>query len=172
MPVTAKDAPENKKKEVLQALREVREKLLAAAAALPSEKQEGVFLGVWGVKELLAHLAGWDYANREAAEAVLAERLPAFYVHYDKDWKTYNALLVAQYRLEDLPEQITLAKEAHQELVEHLERISPGDFVKDTGVRFHGWRVTIERLLRAEISDEEKHLAQVEAWAIVFLDPN
>jgi hypothetical protein len=171
MPAAAKDTPENMKNEVLQAMREVREKILAAAAALPTEKREGVFLGVWGVKELLAHLAGWDYANREAAEAVLAETLPAFYTHYDKDWKTYNALLVAQYRRDDLLKQIVLVREAHQELVAYLERISPSDFVKDTGVRFHGWRVTIERLLRAEISDEEKHLAQVEAWAIVSLDP-
>jgi len=152
-------------------MREVREKILAAAAALPPEKQETIFLGVWGVKELLAHLAGWDYANREAAEATLAERLPAFYAHYDKDWKIYNALLVAQYRRDDLHEQIALVRKAHLELVAYLERISPSDFVKDTGVRFHGWRVTIERLLRAEISDEEKHLAQVEAWAIAPLSP-
>jgi hypothetical protein len=165
MPAAAKDTPENKKKEVLQALSDVREKILAAAAAFPTERQEEVFLGVWGVKELLAHLAGWNYANREAAKAVLAERLPAFYAHYDKDWKTYNALLVAQYRRGDLPEQVALVRKAHQELVAYLEKISPSDFVKDTGVRFHGWRVTIERLLRAEISDEEKHYEQIAAFA-------
>jgi hypothetical protein len=153
--------PENQKKEVLQALGEAREKLLSAAADLPPEKQAEVFLGIWGIGELLAHLAGWDYANREAVEAVLAERLPAFYEHYDKDWKIYNALLVAQYRRENLIEQIDLARESHRELVGYLEKVSPDDFVKDTGVRFHGWRVTIERLLRAEIKDEEKHLSKL-----------
>jgi hypothetical protein len=171
MPAAAKDSPESQKKEVLQALREVREKLLSAAETLLPEKRAGVFLGVWGVRELLAHLAGWDYANWEAAEATLAERLPAFYAHYDKDWKTYNALLVAQYRREDLHEQVALARQSHQELVAYLEKISPNDFVKDTGVRFHGWRVTIERLLRAEISDEEKHYEQIAAYAALPLIP-
>jgi hypothetical protein len=171
MPKTAKDSPENKKKEVLQALKAVREKLLSAAATLPPEKQREVFLGVWGVHALLAHLAGWDDANLEAAQAVLAERLPAFYEHYDKDWKTYNALLVAQYRREDLHEQIDLVRKTHQELVAHLEAISPDDFIKDNGVRFHGWRVTIERLLRAEISDEEVHFEQIIAFAALPLIP-
>ncbi len=171
MPVTAKDTPENKKKELLHALREVREKIFAASAALPLEKQEMIFLGVWGIRELLAHLAGWDYANREAAEATLAERLPAFYAHYDKDWKTYNALLVAEYRRDDLHEQVALARQSHQELVAHLETVFPSDFVKDSGVRFHGWRVTIERLLRAEISDEEKHFEQIAAFAALSLIP-
>ena len=65
------------KKQVLDALSVAREKVLSAAAALPPEKQDQVFLGIWDVKDLLAHLAGWDYANLEASQAVLAERLPA-----------------------------------------------------------------------------------------------
>jgi len=150
--------------QVIEGLAAVRQKLLSAAASIPLEKQEQAFLGVWSVKDLLAHLAGWDYANLEAAQAVLAKRLPAFYTHHDRDWRSYNALLVEQHRRDDLDEQIALVRKSHQELIFFLETISARDFVKDTGVRFHGWRVTIERLLRSEISDEEKHAAQIEAW--------
>jgi len=164
------ESAETKKTQVMEALAAVREKILSAAAALPPEKQGQVFLGIWGVKELLAHLAGWDYANLEAAQAVLAERLPAFYAAYDKDWKSYNALLVEKYRREDLIEQLLLVRKSHQELLAHLEAMAAADFVRDNGVRFHGWRVTVERLLRAEISDEEKHFAQLEAWAAVPLN--
>jgi hypothetical protein len=163
--------PESQKQELLRALRHVREKVLSAAAACPPEKRDTIFLGFWGIRELLAHLAGWDYANLEAAEAVLAERLPAFYAHHDKDWKAFNVILVAQYRRENLTEQIALAKRSHQELAAHLEGIDPDDFVKDTGVRFHGWRVTLERLLRAEISDEEKHFDQMIAFTAPPLIP-
>jgi len=167
MPVSA----ELTKMQALEALTAAREKILSAAAALPFEKQDQVFLGIWGIKDLLAHLVGWDYANLEAAQAVLAERLPAFYAHYDKDWKRYNALLVERYRRDDLDVQLAWVKKSRQELLTHLETVSPADFVRYTGVRFHGWRVTIERLLRAETSDEEKHLTQIEAWANASLIP-
>jgi uncharacterized damage-inducible protein DinB len=167
MPTSA----ESKKTQVIEALAGVREKILSAAAALPLEKQEQVFLGVWAVRDLLAHLAGWDYANLEAAQAVLAERLPAFYAHHGRDWSSYNAFLVEKYHRADLAEQLLLVRKSHQELISHLAAISASDFAKDTGVRFHGWRVTIEHLLQSEISDEEKHLAQIEAWAAAPLLP-
>ena len=155
--------------QTLEALTAAREKILSAAAALPFEKQDQVFLGIWGMKDLLAHLIGWDYANLEAAQAVLAERLPAFYAHYDKDWRKYNALLVGKYRKDNWGEQILLVKNSRQDLLSHLSTVSAPDFVRYTGVRFHGWRVTIERLLRAETSDEEKHYEQIAAFVAVPL---
>ncbi len=36
----------------------------------------------------------------------------------------------------------------------------------------HGWRVTIEKPLRAEMSDEDKHLAQIIAFANPSLSLN
>jgi hypothetical protein len=43
MPAISKAAPESQKEEVLHAMRQVREKILAAAAALPPEKQKTIF---------------------------------------------------------------------------------------------------------------------------------
>ena len=54
------------------------------------------FLGHWSLMDLVAHLAGWDYANRAAIDAILAGRLPDFYARYDADWRTFNAELVAR----------------------------------------------------------------------------
>jgi hypothetical protein len=161
MPISA----ETKKTEVMDGLRAVRGQILAAAASLTPEKQAQVFLGTWTIYDLLAHLAGWDYANLDACGAVLEGRLPAFYAHYDRDWGRYNALLVEQYRRDDLESQLALVGQSHQKLLAHLETVPPSDFIKDTGVRFHGWRVTIEKLLRAELSDEAKHLEQIAAFA-------
>ena len=161
MPTSA----EKKKTEVIDGLRAVRGQILAAAASFPPEKQAQVFLGTWTIFDLLAHLAGWDYANLEACGAVLEGHLPAFYAYHDRDWQRYNALLVEQHHREDLESQLTLVGQSHRALLAHLETVSPIDFVKDTGVRFHGWRVTIEKLLRAEMSDEAKHLEQITAFA-------
>ena len=65
-------AAQAKKEGILADLVETREKILDAASSLSPADQDRVFLGVWSVKDLLAHLVGWDFANLEAAQAILA----------------------------------------------------------------------------------------------------
>jgi hypothetical protein len=152
---------ETKKTQLITDFIETRRAVLDAAAALPPAAQDEVFLGVWSVKDLLAHLAGWDVANREAAEAVLAGRLPAFYAYHDHDWRTYNARLVAQYRREDFAALRALVEETHRALVEYLQAIPAAAFEKDTGVRFKGYKNTVARLIQSEVRDEKTHCVQV-----------
>ena len=92
-----------KKDEVISGLVEARACILAAATQLPVEKQDQVFLGTWSVKDLLAHLMGWDFTNVEASQEILECKLPSFYAHHDRDWRTYNAGLVERYKKDDGP---------------------------------------------------------------------
>lgn len=154
-----------KQQEVLSELIDARRQLLAAADALPPDKRDTIFLGTWSAADLIAHLAGWDDANLEAAHAVLSGRLPAFYAHHDRDWRSFNARLVAEYRRDDFAELLALVAETHRRLVEFLTAIPPDEFDRDTGVRFKGWRVTVARLLRAEASDERVHCSQLEEYS-------
>ena len=71
--------PEDKKQQVIAGLVDARSKILASVAALPPAQQDVVFLGEWSVKDLLAHLIGWDFANLEATKEALAGKLPSFY---------------------------------------------------------------------------------------------
>ena len=155
---------QTQKDEIISELVETRRKILDAAAALPPAKRDEVFLGVWSVKDLLAHLAGWDDTNRQAAEELLAGQVPSFYGHHDRDWQTYNAGLVAAYRQEDFTEQLTLAEDTQQTLIAFLETLPAAEFDKDRGVRFRRYKVTIARLLQAEADDEKVHLAQIEEF--------
>ena len=113
-----------RKEEILSGLVEARECILAAASSLPAERRDDVFLGVWSVKDVLAHLVGWDYTNLEAVKEILAGKFPSFYAHYDRDWRTYNARLVAQYRKDDFAELIQSAEESHRRLIEFLRNIA------------------------------------------------
>jgi hypothetical protein len=131
---------------------------------LAPEDQDELFLGVWSVKDLLAHLAGWDFSNLEAAQAILAGKVPAFYAYHDRDWKTYNAGLVTEYKREDLADLLAWVEDSHQQLVNFLKTIPAEEFDKDKGVRFKGYKVTIARLLQAEIEDEKSHHRQVEEF--------
>ena len=153
-----------KKDEIISGLVEARRKILDAASSLLPAEQDEIFLGVWSVKDLLAHLVGWDLANIEAVEAILAGRLPAFYVHHDRDWKTFNARLVAEHKKDDFADLITSVQDSHQKLVDFLRAIPADEFDRDRDVRFKGYKVTIARTLQVEVDDERIHHTQIEEF--------
>ncbi len=149
---------------LLADLAAARQAVLTAASTVPSGCEDEAFLDAWSVRDLLAHLIGWDYANRQAAEAVQAGRQPDFYSLIDRDWHTYNSRLVSEYKRGNLSDLIAVARLTHQELLAYLEKLPAEAFRHDYGVRFRGYRVTIERLLRSELGDEHEHARQIENW--------
>jgi hypothetical protein len=161
----AKLSDDEQKAVLLGKLRTVRERILALASSLPEEKHHESYLGTWSVMEMLAHLAGWDQTNAASAREILAGELPAFYEHAGGDWAEYNAMLVARYSKEDLSDAISLVRATHAKMLEDVEGIPADELLKDRGIRAKGWKVTIARLLEAELQDEEKHLLQLKAFA-------
>ena len=153
-----------KKQQIVAGLIEARREILDAAARLPAEQQDQLFLGAWSVKDLLAHLVGWDLANMAAAREVLAGQLPAFYAYHDRDWQTYNARLVAQHKRAGWADMVAAVEESHRALVERVRTIPAEELDRDRGVRFRGWKVTIARLLQAEAGDEKQHAAQIRGF--------
>lgn len=125
------------KEALLAGLIETRGKILGAAASLTLAQQDEVFLGVWSVKDLLAHLIGWDATNLESASAVLVNQLPAFYVHRDKDWRSYNARLVGQYKQEDFAALVAAA--SHHRLIDFLQAIPTEELDRD---RYHSTAIS------------------------------
>jgi len=153
------------KQELLSAVIETRTAVLQAASGLSPTAQDTVFLGVWSVKDLIAHLIGWDFANLAAAKDIQAGKLPEFYAHYDEDWKTFNAESVAKYKRDDFEELSALSRDSQGQLIEYLESIPIETFEKDFGVRSaRNEKVTIERLMQAELKDGQEHLEQIQEF--------
>jgi hypothetical protein len=150
-----------RKDQVLAALVETRQNILVEMSGLSDERQDQIFLGVWSVRDLLAHLIGWDHTNLEAVKSVLAGRVPAFYEHHDRDWQTYNAMLVRKHKKGTFRELTAEARASQEHLLEFLDTVPPENFNKDFGVRFRGYKVTVQRLLEAERGDEQTHLQQI-----------
>jgi hypothetical protein len=146
---------------LINQLRDVRGRILAKATAIPPEYEDEIFLGVWSIKDVIAHLAGWDVTNIDAAKSILDGKLPGFYAYHDKDWSTYNAQLVDQYKRDDLQELIKLARETHNELIEFLLSIPASEIYKDRGIRIKGYKVILARLLQVEKEDEEQHFEEI-----------
>ncbi len=150
-----------KKEWIINEMQRVRSELLTEVAALSRKERDTVFLGIWSVRELLAHLAGWDYANLDAAKRIIKGRLPSFYEYHDRDWQTYNAMLVKKYRRNTFREIRATLKASQQKLIEYLQTLPPEYFNRDFGVRFRGYRVTVQRLLEADVKDVRIHHRQI-----------
>jgi hypothetical protein len=158
--------PQTTKQELLSAVIKTRTAVLQAASGLSPTAQNTVFLGVWSVVDLIAHLIGWDFTNLAAAKDIQAGKLPEFYAHYDKDWKTFNAALVAKYKRDDFDELLALARDSQGQLIAYLESLPAETFEKDFGVRTgRNYKVTIARLLQAELKDGQEHLEQIRGFA-------
>jgi len=156
---------QSKKEKLLEELITTREQILTCASAVPLAQISIPMLDRWSILDLLAHLAGWDDANRLAVQAVLTGQLPAFYVYAEKNWVTFNDRLVAQYRLDDLAALIERVRGTQRSLLEVLTAIPAEAFEQDFTVRFRGYKVMIGRLLQAELRDEKEHLQQVRSIA-------
>ena len=159
------DKMQARKDEIISALIQARREILHVAYTLPPERRDEVFLGIWSVKDLLAHLIGWDYTNRDAVKSILEGELPQFYAHRDRDWATYNAFLVEKYKTKDFAELLYSVESSQRALMGFLATVPADEFDKDRGIRFQRYKVTIARLLQSEADDEEEHARQMKAFA-------
>lgn len=155
---------EDQKRVLLDGLTAARSELLKAVRELPVDCADVVFLGVWSIKDLLAHLIGWDETNFQAVQAILSGRVPGFFDAYDKDWQSYNRGLVEKYRKDSLGELLADVEEAQQRLLAYLTLLPASDVVNGKVARPGGRTVTIRNLLRAEARDEAVHLEQVKQY--------
>jgi hypothetical protein len=149
------------KAEVLHAARKARAAIRERVLALSPDDCARPYLGTWSIKDLVAHLIGWDETNVRAVRSLLRGQLPAFYAQHDNDWQTYNARLVRKHGGHLIGTLMRMERQSHSKLLEALEAVPPDKFGADVGVRFRGFKVTIERLISAEADDERAHARQI-----------
>lgn len=155
---------EERKTAVIQEIIEARKSILELIRPLELSQWREIFLGEWSLIDLVAHLIGWDQTNLQAVQELRESRLPEFYSHIDRDWRSYNAVLVSRHRSEDVPALMNYAIDSHARLVEFIQTIDAPEFDHDWGVRYKGYRVTITRLLEAEAGDEKEHARQINTY--------
>ena len=153
------------KQDIIAGLLAARQRILDALSNLPLDKQDEVFLGIWSIKDLLAHLVGWDVTNIEAVTDIRAGRPPRVFQHWDPEWAKYNAELVRKYKHDNFSELLDSIQQSHAALIEFV-RIVPAEGIdKDYGIRSPGGtNITVERFLQFEIEDEGRHYQQIHEW--------
>jgi hypothetical protein len=145
-------AAQAKKDEIISGLIEARRRILETAEGLAPQERSRVFLGEWSTKELIAHLIGWDYTNAEAVREILAGQKPSFWSHYDRDWQSYNAVLVAKYGRDDWMELMSAVHQSHRQLIDYLRTIPADEYLR---------KRKMVSLLQVETRDERTHHQQI-----------
>ena len=153
------------KRALIDGLRAARQAVRDALSAVPPDRYADPVLDEWSILDLLAHLSGWDYTILKAAREIQAGNLPGFYQYWDKDWRSYNALLIDLYKRADPAEQLAVLEESHARLVEFLETLSAAVIPADHGARFKDEPVTIRGLIDKEARDEYIHAARIRDFA-------
>ena len=155
---------EDKKQALIDGLVEARRSVLTAVQSLPANCADEIFLGSWSVKDLLAHLIGWDFTNLRAVQEILAGQYPSFFQYFDKDWQSYNRQLVEQYRQESLAALLAAVDDSHRQWLTFLRSLSAEEIVHTKARRATGRTVSIRNLLLSEAGDELNHAQQVIAF--------
>ena len=153
---------EDRKREIIDELVQARHGLVDAIVVLPPERVDEIFIGEWTVKDLVAHLVGWDLTNLAAIREILDGEYPSFFQFYDKDWRSYNASLVKQYKIEPFPDLIAEVQDSHHQLVTFLEALPPEQVINGKARSLSGRTMSIRSLLRFEVRDEQEHTRQVQ----------
>jgi hypothetical protein len=154
----------NHKEEIISDLIMARQAVISEIKALPAERLDEPCIGFWCLKDLLAHLIGWDFTNMQAVQEILSGQRPTFFQYFDKDWQSYNARLVADYRKEPFDALLADAENSHRQLVTFLQSLSASELVNGKSSPEQGRTVTIRTLLRSEAADERKHAEEIHAF--------
>ena len=152
---------EEHKNRLIVELTAARASVLDTIRLVPPGREDEVFLGIWSIKDLLAHLEGWDFTNLQAISEILAGQAPTFFQFFDKDWHSYNARLVQQYKRDSFSELLVDVNASHLRLVGYLQTLTAPEIVTGKFKRPNGRTITVKNLLVAETRDELVHAQQV-----------
>jgi hypothetical protein len=149
---------------LLSGLTSARSSILQYVETIPPDREDEVFLGIWSIKDLLAHLEGWDHTNLQAIQEILAGKPPTFFQFADRDWQRYNQTLVQRYRRDSLDEQLANQDRSHQQLMLFLESLPAQELVNGKVKRDNGRTITIRNLILSETRDELQHAEQIRGY--------
>jgi hypothetical protein len=116
----------------------------------------------WTVRDILAHLIGWNRHIVRGSQQILSGELPFYDVDPGPDYSTVNAALVREYGDVDRATLLASLAASTGELTEFLRAIDPGEWDRDFGVRHDGETLTVKGTVDDLIADYDHHRRQLE----------
>jgi hypothetical protein len=145
----------SKKTEIIEKLTKTRQELTDLVADIPPEKE---IYPEWGLKELLAHFAGWDDAAIAGVRGALAGKDPIIVAPLGPN--DYNARTVSERETLPLPHIIKEWKLNRELLLDLVEQIPEDKFDTQT-VYPWGEEGTLANLIIGMAEHELFHIGEV-----------
>jgi hypothetical protein len=115
----------------------------------------------WTVRDILAHLIGWNCHIVRGSQQILRGELPFYDVDPGPDYSKVNAALVREYGEVDRAALLESLAASARELTEFLRAIDPGEWDRDFGVRHDGETLTVKSTVDDLIADYDHHRVQL-----------
>jgi uncharacterized damage-inducible protein DinB len=156
-----------KVKELIALIRatSTRMELLLAQLSVAEINQPGA-VGVWSVKDVLAHIAFWERNAVSIVQATARGEAPL--LSDDDETERTNASVVAQYYQRALSAVIADWQQAREELLEALENLEDEDLNDPARFPWSDGRTLLDRIAVNSYDHEQEHIEQIRAWKDVL----
>lgn len=138
-----------------------RMELLLATISVEQMNQPGA-VGVWSVKDVLAHLAYWQRYAAELLSAAARGVQPA--LDGDDETERSNASVVAQYYQRPLASALADWQAAREDLLDQLDQISDADLNDPDRFAWSDGRTLLDRVAGNSYDHEQEHIDQIREW--------
>jgi uncharacterized damage-inducible protein DinB len=138
-----------------------RMELLLSQLSVAEINQPGA-VGVWSVKDVLAHIAFWERYSVNILRAVARGETPDLLA--DDETERRNASVVAQYYQRSLAAVIADWQQAREDLLEALEDLDDADLNDPDRFPWSAGRTLLDRITGNSFDHEQEHIEQIRAW--------
>ncbi len=138
-----------------------RLELLLVQLSVERMNQPGA-VGVWSVKDALAHIAFWERHLVNVLRAAVRGETPD--LDAEDATETRNASVVKQYYLRPLSAVIADWHAAREDLLDQLEGLSDEDLNDPDRFVWSGGRTLLDRIAANSYAHEQEHIEQIRAW--------
>jgi uncharacterized damage-inducible protein DinB len=138
-----------------------RMELLLSQLSVELFNQPGA-VGVWSVKDVLAHIAFWERYTVNMLQAVARGKTPDLLA--DDSTERSNASVVAQYYQRPLAAVIADWQQAREDLLEALEDLDDADLNEPDRFPWSVGRTLLDRISGNSFDHEQEHIEQIRAW--------
>jgi uncharacterized protein (TIGR03083 family) len=138
-----------------------RMELLLAQLSVAEINQPGA-VGVWSVKDVLAHIAFWERYTVNMLQSIARGKTPDLLA--DDATERSNASVVAQYYQRPLAAVIADWQQAREDLLEALEDLDHEELNDPDRFAWSAGRSLLDRIAGNSFDHEQEHIEQIRAW--------
>src|SRR5512138_602072 len=149
--------------DVIALIRETstRMELLLAQLSVAQINQPGA-VGVWSVKDVLAHIAFWERYGADIIRDALRGETPVLAA--DDATERSNASVVAQYYQRPLSAVIADWQAAREDLLDRIADLTEQDLNDPDRFAWSGGRTLLDRIAGNSYDHEQEHIEQIREW--------